>query len=247
MQGLGDGFALGLALGQDPAQHLACAVGDPAFREARQVFAGKTVVQYSHGFVGSRQQCLHVGTFEHQRIVGRAEYQRGMECRLVRGQVPGLRALDQHPPRLYHPPAEPAAQRQGAGQRGFGAVSGGRQVIAMNGKNQRIAVGLQTETKVGAFGDDPLITHQPLETLGQGAARHQRIADHMKGCRAHHPRHVQADRLVAGELDRQLPEAGHRILGKTCVGVIERGEIQAELLEHGTAIEPFQFECLDDP
>ncbi|MCY1184736.1 hypothetical protein D9M73_254550 [compost metagenome] len=69
----------------------------------------------------------------------------------------------------------------------------------------------------------------------------------MERRRAYYPGHVQPDRLVAGQVDRQLPEAGHGVLGETGVGVIQGGKVQAELFEHGTTIQPFELECLDDP
>lgn len=75
VQGLSQGFALGLALRQDAAQHLAHAVGNPAFGKACQVLPGKTVVQHRHGLVGSRQRRFHVGPLEYQRIVRRTEHQ----------------------------------------------------------------------------------------------------------------------------------------------------------------------------
>ncbi|MNV63767.1 hypothetical protein D3C71_1563750 [compost metagenome] len=126
-------------------------------------------------------------------------------------------------------------------------MPGRRQVIAVHGQNQRIPFRTQAKTQVGTFGDDALVTHQPLETLGQGTTGHQRIAHHMERSRAYHPRHVQADGLVARQLHRQLPKPGHGILREARVRVIEGREIQAELLEHGRAIEPFQLQCLDDP
>ncbi|MCY1438660.1 hypothetical protein D9M71_548690 [compost metagenome] len=247
MQGLGQGFALGLALRQDAAQHLAHAVGNPAFGKACQVLPGKTVMQHRHGFVGGGQRCFHVGPLEHQRIVRRAEHQRRMERHLVRLGILWLRPLHQHPARLYRSAAEPFAQRQRAGQRCFGTVPGRRQVVAMHGQDQRVALRAEDEAEVGAFGNDALVTHQALEALGQGAAGHQRIAHHMERRRADHPCHVQADGLIARQLHRQLPEAGHGVLRKTCIGVVEGGKVQPQLLEHGSAIQPFQFKCLHDP
>jgi len=230
VQGLGQGFALGLALRQDAAQYLAHPVGDPAFRETRQVFAGKTVMQYRHGFIGGGQRCLHVGALEHQRIVRRTEHQRRMERHLVGFDILWLRPLHQHPARLHRATAQPAAQRQRTGQRCFGAVPGRWQVVAVYGQDQRIALGAEDEAEVGAFGNDALVTHQALEAFGQGAAGHQRITHHMERCRAHHPRHVQAYGLVARQLYRQLPQPGHGVLG-----------------EARPAVQPFQFECLHDP
>ncbi|AFO49905.1 hypothetical protein T1E_4076 [Pseudomonas putida DOT-T1E] len=247
MQGLGQGFALGLTLRQDAAQHLAYAVANPAFGEACQVLAGKPVVQHRHGLVRGRQRRLHVGPLEHQCIMWGAEHQRRMERHLVRLDILRLRPLHQYPPRLDRPATEPFAQRQRTGQRRFGAVPGWRQVVTVHGQNQRITLGTEDETEVGAFGDDALVAHQALEALGQGAAGHQRIAHHMERRRADHPCHVQADGLIARQLHRQLPEAGHGVLRKTCIGVVEGGKVQPQLLEHGSAIQPFQFKCLHDP
>lgn len=53
MQGLRHGVALGFALGQQPTEHLPRLVGHPAFGKARQVFAGKPVMQQRHGLIGS--------------------------------------------------------------------------------------------------------------------------------------------------------------------------------------------------
>ncbi|MNE58855.1 hypothetical protein D3C80_1539140 [compost metagenome] len=137
-------------------------------------------MQGGHGFVGGRQRRLHVGTFEHQRIVGSAKHQRRMKGGFIGRHIHWLWPLDQYPPWLYHPPAEPAAQRQCTRQRGFGAVPGGRQMVAMNGEDQRVTVRLQTETQIGAFGNDALVAHQALEPFGQGAARHQGVTDHVE-------------------------------------------------------------------
>ena len=117
----------------------------------------------------------------------------------------------------------------------------------MHGQDQRIAFRAKGETQVGAFGNDALVTHQPLEAFGQGAAGHQRVTHHMERSRAHHPRHVQANRFVARELDRELPEAGHGVLRKTCIRIVECGEIQPQLLEHRRAIEPFELQRLHNP
>jgi len=126
-------------------------------------------------------------------------------------------------------------------------VPGGWQVIAVHGEDQRIAFRAQAETQVGTFGNDALITHQALEPFSQGAAGHERIADHMEGRRPHHPRHVEADGFVARQLHGQLPEAGHGVLREARVRVVEGGEIQAELFEHGRAIQPLQLERLHNP
>ncbi|MNI48349.1 hypothetical protein D3C73_1029090 [compost metagenome] len=170
-----------------------------------------------------------------------------MESHLVGLDVLGLRPLDQHPPRLDGPPAEPLAQRQRTGQRSLCTVPCRWQVITVYGEDQRIPLRPQAEAQVGAFGDDALVAHQALETFGQGAAGHQGVAHHMKRSRPDHPRHVQADRFIARQLYSQLPKAGHGILREARIGVVEGSEIQAELLEHGWAIEPFQLERLHNP
>ncbi|MNJ61407.1 hypothetical protein D3C77_571920 [compost metagenome] len=110
MQGLGHHLTLGLALRQHPAEHLAGAMGDPAFGEARQVLAGKAIMQGGHGFVGCRQRRFHVGAFENQRVMGRTKHQWCMKGGLVGRHIHGLWPLHQHPPWLYHPPAQPTAQ-----------------------------------------------------------------------------------------------------------------------------------------
>ncbi|MNN44697.1 hypothetical protein D3C81_1590020 [compost metagenome] len=184
-------------------------MGDPAFREARQVFTGKTVVEHRHRFIGRRQRRFHVGPLEHQRIMRRVEHQRGVEGDLVRVDILRLRPLHQHPPRLDDAPTEPGAQRKRARQRCFGAVPGRRQMIAMHGQNQRIALRPQAKAQVGTFGNDALVPHQPLEAFGQGAAGHQRIAHHVERSRSYHARHVQANGFVARQLHRQQPEPGH--------------------------------------
>lgn len=117
----------------------------------------------------------------------------------------------------------------------------------MHGQHQRVTLRLQAKAQIGALGDDSLITHQAFESLGQGAAGHQRITHYMERCRTHHPGHVQANRLIARKLHRQLPQAGHGVLGKARVRIVQGRKIQPELLEHGLAIEPFQLERFDNP
>ncbi|KWV89881.1 hypothetical protein PFLmoz3_00466 [Pseudomonas fluorescens] len=98
-------------------------------------------MQQRHGFVGRGQRRLHVRLLENQRVIGCIELQRRMKGLLVGRQVRWLLALQQHFAGLQGAPGEPATQGQGAGQRGFGALTGGRQVIAMHRQNQRIAFG----------------------------------------------------------------------------------------------------------
>ncbi|EFQ61672.1 hypothetical protein PFWH6_4627 [Pseudomonas fluorescens WH6] len=247
VQGLGHHFALGFALGQQAAQHLASPVGHTTFGETRQVFTGKPIMQQRHGFIGRGQRCVHVGTFEDQRVVHRIELQRGMERLFVRGQVHRRLTLQHDFARLQGAPGQPAAQRQSTSQRGFGALPGGRQMIAMHRQNQRIAFGQQAKAQVGAFGDDPLVAHQTHKAFGQCVAGHQGVTGDVKRRRAHHLAHVQADRRVARQLDRALPQARHGILRKTGVGVVEGGVIQAQLLEQTAAIKAVHFQCLDYP
>jgi hypothetical protein len=91
-------------------------------------------------------------------------------------------------------------------------------VIAVHRQNQRIAFFEQAKTQVRAFGDDPLVTHQALEAFGQGVAGHQGIAGHMERGRAHHLAHVQADRRVAGQLDRRCQSRVMESCGKRASG-----------------------------
>ncbi|RMP73103.1 hypothetical protein ALQ17_05192 [Pseudomonas fluorescens] len=240
-------FTLGLALGQQPAQHLPRLVGHAAFRETRQVLTGKSIMQQRHGLVGRGQRRFHVGPLENECVVGSVELQGCVEGLFVRGQVRRLITLQHHLARLQGTAGEPATQRQGTGQRGFGALPGRRQVIAMHRQNQRIPFGDQSETQVGTFGDDALVTHQAHKTFGEGVAGHQGIAGHMKRRRAHHLAHVQADRRVARELHRALPQTSHAILREARIGVIQRGVVQAQLLEQGAAIQPVHFQRLDYP
>lgn len=141
VQRLRNHLALGLALGQQPAQHLARLVGHAAFGKPRQVLPGKTIMQQRHRLVRRGQRRFHVRPFENQCVIGRVEHQRCMEGLFVGCQVHRLIALHQHLARLQGAPGQPAAQRQRTRQGGFGTLPGGRQVIAVHGKNQRIAFG----------------------------------------------------------------------------------------------------------
>ncbi|MOA30819.1 hypothetical protein D3C78_1519350 [compost metagenome] len=91
-------------------------MGYAAFGKTRQVLPGKAIMQGGHGLVGGGQGGLHVGTLEHQRIMGCAKQQRRMKGYLVGRDINRLWPLDQHPPGLDHSPTEPAAQRQCASQ-----------------------------------------------------------------------------------------------------------------------------------
>ncbi|KTC64093.1 hypothetical protein AO262_07900 [Pseudomonas fluorescens ABAC62] len=142
---------------------------------------------------------------------------------------------------------QPAAQGQCAGQRRLGALPGRRQMVAMHRQDQCIAVGQHAKSQIGAFGDDPLVTHQPHEAFSQGITGHQRVAGHMKRRRSHHFAHVQADGRVARQLNRTLPQTGHGILREPRIGIVERGVVQAQLLEQGAAIQAVHFQCLDYP
>lgn len=116
---------LGLALGQQSAQHLSCLMGHTAFRKTREVFTGKPVMQLRHGFVGRRQRRLHVGPLKNQRVIRRAEHQRCAEGSLIRRQVQGFGALEQHFYRVQGTPGQPVAQGQRTGQGRLGTLPSG--------------------------------------------------------------------------------------------------------------------------
>ncbi|MNG07994.1 hypothetical protein D3C84_913240 [compost metagenome] len=83
-------------------------------------------MQQRHGLIGGRQRRFHVRTFEDQRIVRCVEYQRRMEGLFIGFDIGRLIALHQHLARVQRAPGQPAAQCQGASQRGLRALTGRR-------------------------------------------------------------------------------------------------------------------------
>ncbi|VVN47841.1 hypothetical protein PS659_06025 [Pseudomonas fluorescens] len=170
-----------------------------------------------------------------------------MEGLFVGVQIDRLGALHQHLARMQRTPGQPAAQRQGAGQRSFGALPGRRQMVAMHRQNQRVAFFQQLETQVGTFGDDPLIAHQALKAFGQGPAGHQGITGHMELRRPHHLAHVQADGRVAGQFDGALPQPCHGILREARIRIIQCRVVEPQLLEQNPAIQAVHLQRFDNP
>lgn len=222
-------------------------MGHAAFGKTRQVLSRKAIVQQRHGLVGGGQRRLHVSAFKDQRIVRRAEHQRRMESVFVGLQISRLIALQQHFDWMQRAPAQPAAQGKRTGQRCFGALPGGRQVIAVHRQNQCVTFIQQTKTQVSAFGDDSLIAHQPLKAFDQGITGHQRVTGDMKRGRAHHFAHVQTDGRIAGHLHRPLPEPGHGVLRETRIRIIQSRVIQPQLLEQNPAIQAVHLQRFDNP
>ena len=126
-------------------------------------------------------------------------------------------------------------------------MTGGRQMIAVNRQNQRIPLIQQAETQVGAFSNDPLVTHQSLETFGQGLAGHQGVAGHMELRGSYHLAHVQANRRVAGQLNRALPESCHGVLREARIRIIQCRVVEPQLFEQNPAIQAVHFQCFDNP
>ena len=126
-------------------------------------------------------------------------------------------------------------------------MSGGGQMVAVHGQDQRITFRQQAKAQVGTFGDDPLITHQALEAFSQGLAGHQGVAGDMKRGRAYHLAHVQTNRRIARHLHRQLPEPGHGILREARIRIVQRPIVQPQLVEQHPAIQAVHFQCLDNP
>jgi hypothetical protein len=94
------------------------------------------------------------------------------------------------------------------------------------------------EIQVGPLGDDPLIAHQPGETLLQIAAGHQCITHDVQRGGTHLAGHVQADRRVAGNRHRTLPQAGHIVLRKTRIGIAQGRIIETQFAEQLAAVDP---------
>ncbi len=141
MQRLGHRFTLGLALRQQATQHLTRLVSHATVRKTCQVLASKPIMQQRHGFVGGRQRRVHIRALENQCVIGRVKFQGRMERLFVGHQIRRLIALQQHLARLQGATGQPATQRQRTGQRGFGALSGGGEEIAVHRQNQRITFG----------------------------------------------------------------------------------------------------------
>ena len=217
-----------------------------AVGETREVLTRETIMQLRQRFIGGRQRHFHILIAKQQRVARCVKTQRRLEQLPIGLQVFRRQALKADFQRLQRRSGEPAAECQATCQGPFRTLPSRRQAVAEYGQAQPIALCTGLEIQIGALGDDPLVTHQPGEAFLEIVAGHQRITDHVQCSRPRLARHVQANRGIAGNRHRALPQARHVVLSKACVGVVQGGIVQMQLNEQLAAIDPGGFQGLDD-
>jgi hypothetical protein len=105
-----------------------------------------------------------------------------------------------------------------------------------------IAFGSGMNAEISTLADDPLIAHQTGKPFLQVTAAHHRITHHIEGRWPQNLRHIQANGRVARNLNGQVPEAGHGILGKARIGIGQRCIVEPQLGKQAAAVNPAKLQ-----
>jgi membrane protein YdbS with pleckstrin-like domain len=215
------------------------------FGEPTEQVSCVTIEHVDEARVGARVREVERGGRKDDRVLVRVEAQRGGEDPLVLGDVGGLamreadlddgeRGLDGSP--------------RGEDERGDDELRDVTRHVHATGK--RVA---DRDEAVFRFYDDargivvePLVARDPCEAFAEGRAAHERVGLHVEHAELGGLGDVEPERVVAGALDRDLPERDRGSMRDAGVRIGQRGGIEARVGDRSFDVGLVQRETGED-